>query len=169
MAFCAKCGTQVPDGVAFCTSCGAPMGAAAPGPDAAPQQNYQTNYQQQPYPVQTVDPWDHTAEFDPQDVSENKVFALLGYVFSLLGVLFVYLGAKDSKYAMFHAKNAVAISVVMGLVFLATALLSWTCIVPVAGAIFEIVILIVNIICIFDVFKGKAKEPAIIRGMNFLK
>ncbi|MCR5502452.1 MAG: zinc ribbon domain-containing protein [Lachnospiraceae bacterium] len=169
MAFCAKCGTQVPDGVAFCTSCGAPMGAAAPGPEASSQAGgYQANYQQ-PYQVQAADPWDHTAEFDPQDVSENKVFALLGYVFSLFGVLFVYLGAKDSKYAMFHAKNAVTISVVMGLVFLATALLSWTCIVPIAGAIFELVILIVNIICIFDVFKGKAKEPAIIRGMNFLK
>jgi len=30
MAFCAKCGTQVNEGVAFCPKCGAPQGAAAP-------------------------------------------------------------------------------------------------------------------------------------------
>jgi uncharacterized membrane protein len=30
MAFCTKCGAQVADGTAFCPSCGAPQGAAAP-------------------------------------------------------------------------------------------------------------------------------------------
>jgi len=34
MAFCAKCGAQLQEGVAFCGSCGAPAGAAASG--AAP-------------------------------------------------------------------------------------------------------------------------------------
>jgi hypothetical protein len=29
MAFCSECGTQVADGVQFCTSCGKPMGARA--------------------------------------------------------------------------------------------------------------------------------------------
>lgn len=28
MAFCTKCGTQLPDGAAFCTGCGSPMNAA---------------------------------------------------------------------------------------------------------------------------------------------
>jgi uncharacterized membrane protein len=31
MAFCAKCGTQVAEGVAFCSSCGAGQGAGASG------------------------------------------------------------------------------------------------------------------------------------------
>ena len=54
MAYCTKCGTQVADGVKFCTSCGSPMGAAQP--QAAPQQPQQQTSQpqsQQPY-VQQV-------------------------------------------------------------------------------------------------------------------
>ncbi len=126
--------------------------------------------QQQYYPAQAVTPaWDHTAEFDAKDISDNKVFALLGYLFSLAGVLFIYLGAKDSPYAMFHAKNAVTIAVVSGIVGLAASVLSWTCIVPIAAAVCVIIIAVVDIICIFQVFGGKAKEPAIIRGLNFLK
>ena len=76
MAYCTKCGTQVADGVKFCTSCGSPMGAAQP--QAAPQhlqpqaaqpqpqlqQQAQQAYAQQPYaqpqpqyaPVYTEEP-----------------------------------------------------------------------------------------------------------------
>ena len=32
MAFCAKCGTQLAEGVSFCASCGTPVGSAAGGP-----------------------------------------------------------------------------------------------------------------------------------------
>ena len=48
MAYCTKCGTQVADGVKFCTSCGSPMGAAQP--QAAPQQPQQQAAQPQPQP-----------------------------------------------------------------------------------------------------------------------
>lgn len=46
MAYCTKCGTQVAEGVKFCTSCGTPMGAAQP--QAAPQQPQQQAAQPQP-------------------------------------------------------------------------------------------------------------------------
>ena len=46
MAYCTKCGTQVADGVKFCTSCGSPMGAAQP--QAAPQPSQQQAPQPQP-------------------------------------------------------------------------------------------------------------------------
>ena len=36
MAFCSECGTQVADGVQFCTSCGKPMGARPAAAAAAP-------------------------------------------------------------------------------------------------------------------------------------
>ena len=61
MTYCTKCGTQVAEGVKFCTSCGNPMGTAQPQPQqqaaqpqqpqqqAAPQQPQQT-YQQAPQP-----------------------------------------------------------------------------------------------------------------------
>jgi len=35
MAFCAKCGAQVSEGMGFCGSCGAPVGAAGPSIGAA--------------------------------------------------------------------------------------------------------------------------------------
>ena len=35
MAFCAKCGTQMADGTAFCPKCGAPQGGAPAGGGAA--------------------------------------------------------------------------------------------------------------------------------------
>lgn len=47
MAYCTKCGTQVAEGVKFCTSCGTPMGVAQQ-PQPQPQQ-YQQPYQQPPY------------------------------------------------------------------------------------------------------------------------
>ena len=36
MAFCAKCGAQVAEGVGFCGACGAPVGAAAVPASSAP-------------------------------------------------------------------------------------------------------------------------------------
>jgi len=50
MAYCTKCGTQVADGVKFCTSCGSPMGVAQS--QAAPQQPQQQAAQPQPQPQQ---------------------------------------------------------------------------------------------------------------------
>lgn len=60
MAYCTKCGTQVAEGVKFCTSCGTTMGVAQqpqPQPQTAPQQpqpqpqqqQYKQPYQQPPY------------------------------------------------------------------------------------------------------------------------
>ena len=37
MAFCTFCGTQVPDDIKFCTSCGKPMGITATIPTPAQQ------------------------------------------------------------------------------------------------------------------------------------
>lgn len=56
MAYCTKCGTQVADGVKFCSSCGSPMGAAQP--QAAPQQPQPQAAQPQPQyaPVYTEEP-----------------------------------------------------------------------------------------------------------------
>lgn len=52
MAFCTNCGNQVPDGIKFCTSCGAPMGVTASvlptQPTQPAQQPVQPTIQQQP-------------------------------------------------------------------------------------------------------------------------
>ena len=67
MKFCPNCGTQLEEGAASCPSCGAVFAA--------------------PAPAVYVDPADHTAEFDPADISQNKVFAMLPYVMGIIGVV----------------------------------------------------------------------------------
>ncbi len=60
MAYCTKCGTQVADGVKFCTSCGSPIGVAQP--QAAQQQPQQQAVQSQP---QSQQPYVQQAQYAP--------------------------------------------------------------------------------------------------------
>ena len=64
MAYCTKCGTQVADGVKFCTSCGSPMRAAQP--QAAPQQPQPQAAQPQPQPQQQAYAQQPYAQPQPQ-------------------------------------------------------------------------------------------------------
>ena len=115
MAFCTKCGAQLPDGATFCTTCGAALEqAAAPAPhpqmpqQPQPQQPQmqqpqqpqmqQPQYQQmpqqfaqQPYPQMQYarpNPADHTAEFDKGDVKKFKFAAAIMYL-AVAGMFFV--------------------------------------------------------------------------------
>ena len=191
MAFCTKCGATIPDGSAFCTSCGATVGATAPGtpapgtpapeqpvqqtaPAPAPQPQYQQQFQQQyqqpQYQQAAPDIYDHTSEFDPKDVSDNKVIAMLIYLSGVIGLFISFIcGSTNSPYASFHARQFLKIYVIEILTVICTALLFWTFIVPIAAGIFTIVLEVIKIICFFQVCGGKAKEPAIVRGFKFLK
>lgn len=147
MAFCSNCGAEIPEGASNCPSCGAALGAVS-----APK----------------VDVFDHTAEFDAQDISENKVYALSAYLFSILGVMLCHILGKESPYARFHAREALKIDVVVLVVYLLSCLLCWTCIVPVAGVILLMILVVVKIIAFVQVCNGKAKEPWLIRSIGAL-
>lgn len=163
MKTCPICQTQVDDDTVFCTNCGAKFAgaepaAAAPGAAYAPQSTY---------PV--FDPYDHTAEFDSKDVSENKIFSMLGYLFGLIGIIIALLGSNSSPYAAFHIRQALKFTIVDILMLICTLLLCWTLIVPVAFVVMSIVLSVIKIICFFQICSGKAIEPAIIRSLKFLK
>ncbi len=171
--FCKKCGAEVPNGVGFCTKCGNPMGAVAapnpaPQPQMAPNQQFQGQQFQgqyyQPQPV--IQPWDHTAEFDAADISDNKVVAMSCYILGFIGIIISLLAAKDSKYAAFHARQGLKLSVCSALcgLMMFVPVLGWIC-----GPIGALILFVVKIICFFGVCGGKAKEPAIIRSFGFLK
>lgn len=119
---------------------------------------------QQPY----VDPKDHTAEFDPKDISENKVMALTAYLLGTIGIIIALLAAKESPYAGFHVRQALKLTIVNMLLTIITLVLCWTIIVPFAGAVCAIIIFVVRIICFFQVCSGKAKEAAIVSSFGFL-
>ena len=152
---CSKCGTQLAEGAGFCPNCGT---STAGGPQPQPQT--QAYY---------ADPTDHTREFDAKDISDNKVFAMLPYLMGVVGVIIALLASNESKYARFHVRQALKLDVFTILVTMATALLFWTCIMPVVGGIAEVALLVIRIICFVQVCKGQAKEPAIIKNLKLLK
>ena len=157
MAFCSNCGTQIPEGTTFCANCGTPVGA----PQQAPVQPV--------VPAPVFDPADHTAEFDPQDISDNKVLAMTPYILSTAGVIIALLAGQQSPYVMFHARQALKLDIVTILLSIITAVLCWTIIVPIAGGIAVTALVVIRIIAFFQVCKGQAKEPAIIKNLKFLK
>ena len=123
MKTCPNCKAQIEDSAAFCTACGtrfdAAQGAPAPVAPAAP----------------VVDPFDHTAEFDPKDISENKVVAMLTYILSFIGILIALHIGKESPYASFHLRQALKFLVLDALLTICGAVLVWTIVVPIAAAV----------------------------------
>ena len=152
MKFCPNCHLTYDDTANVCGQCGGPL---------------QVIPQQVPQAQPAYDPTDHTAEFSPQDISDNKVFAMLPYLMSFIGVIIALLAAPSSPYTMFHVRQGLKISVTSILVTIVGAIipfLGW-----IAAGICAIVILVVEIICFFRVCKGQAKEPPIIKNLGFLK
>lgn len=183
MKTCPNCGAQLNDDAMFCTQCGA---AAAASPEAGQYQSndqyqqydqYQQNGQYQQYnqyqqpPVQYVSPYDHTAEFDPEDISKGKPYCMLVYLAGIVGIIIALLasGAERSAYINFHVRQQIKFCVIQILTGIVMAVLGITIVIPIAGAIWLIILLVLRIIAFFQVCMGQAKEPAIIRAFPFLK
>ena len=157
MKYCPKCGAQMEDNALFCPNCGnnaQPNGS----PNQAPV-----------YAAPEPDPFDHTGEFDAKDISENKVLCMLVYLMGAIGIIYALLAGKDSKYVAFHVRQALKFEVVTILLAIVMALLFWTIIVPIVGGVCLAIVLVLKVICFFQICSGKAKEPAIIRSLGFLK
>lgn len=150
MKFCSKCGAQCEDNANCCHICGTSFVQANA---AAPVTN-------------VVDPHDHTAEFDPKDISDNKVVAMLCYLLGVLGVIIACLLSTDSKYVKFHVRACLKIMVI-------EALLLFALIVPFLGwlvyGVCTVICAVIRIIAFFQICGGKAKDPAIIGSFSFLK
>lgn len=158
MKICANCGKQLSDDADFCVNCGTSCAAA---PQA--QQNYANGYQ--PDYIS----YDHTSEFDSRDISYNKVFCIAVYLMGILGIIIAMLASHDSAYVSFHVRQSLKISIVEILIVLCSSVLFWTLIVPLAGLVCYIVLIVVRIICFFQICNGKSVEAAIIRNLDFLK
>lgn len=149
MKFCPNCGSQLEENALSCPACGAAFA--------------------QPAPVYAADPADHTAEFDASDISENKVMAMLPYLMGIIGVIIAMLARTESTYTGFHVRQFLKLAVCEALIGIISAVLCFTVIVPIAGAVCMIILLVIRIICFFQVCRGQAKEPAIVKSFGFLK
>lgn len=114
MKTCPNCHAQLDDNAIFCTACGTQFGAVPPQQNAIPPQQNAIPPQQNAVPPQPAfapayDPYDHTAEFDPKDISDNKVFAMICYLMGFIGIIVALLATNSSKYAMFHVRQALKI------------------------------------------------------------
>ena len=165
MKICPKCQTQLDDNAQFCTNCGTQFTTPNNSQQAQNYNPYQSPYTGAP----AYDPYDHTAEFDSKDISDNKVISMLVYLMGWIGIIIALLGSQTSPYAAFHVRQALKFTVVNILMLICALLLFWTIIVPIAYLVMSVVFFVIKIICFFQICTGKAKEPVIIRSLGFLK
>ena len=143
------------------------------GPGPIPRQgsgdhaHYHGNYHQEPYghPHPSFDPRDHTREFDPWDIDDNRLVAVLPYLFSVFGMIAAVL-IQDSPFVRFHLKNEIRLTV-------AAFIACIVCLVPFigwfVGGIFLIILCVLKVIVIIQVLSGKAKEIPFLCTIDFLK
>ena len=148
MAICNKCGQQIDDNVQTCPYCGAPNGVAGNA------QNFVNNF---------TNTADSTAQFDPQDIQDNKVMALLAY----LGFLFLIplLAAPNSKFARYHANQGLVLFILEAI----TSVISFIPFGWIISGILGIFGLVLTIIGIVNAANGQAKQLPLIGGITILK
>ena len=147
MKFCPNCRLTFDDSVSNCPQCNAPLMSVPNAAPAAPST-------------------DHTAEFNPADISENKILAMVPYLFGWIGIIITLLASGNSPFAFFHVKQALKIQVIL-------ALSCFLAIIPVIGwiavGVWAIITVVIDLICFVRVCQNKAQEPPIISSFKFLK
>ncbi len=156
MAFCTKCGAEIEDGAKFCALCGEATGAKTTADSVAETVKDKFN--------EFNNTADTTNEYDPADIENNKVMAVLAY-FGIL-VLIPIFAAKESKFARFHANQGLVL-------WLAGIILGVIGVIPIIGTIISIVgsiaTFVLFILGIINSATGKAKELPIIGKISLIK
>lgn len=151
MKKCPRCGAALDDRAQFCNYCGAVFGN--PNVPSAP-----VNFM----------PYDHTAEYDPADISKGKIYAMLPYLMGIIGVFIALLASNQSPFVEFHIRQYLKFTAVRILAGIVTVLTFWLVLPMIALPILLAVLYVIQIMTFFSVCSGKAKEPAIIRDLKFL-
>ncbi|MBE5859806.1 MAG: zinc-ribbon domain-containing protein [Butyrivibrio sp.] len=132
-----------------------------------PQGGYQNPQMGQPV-YMGVDPTDHTKEMDANDIAENKIYAITVYVLGWVGIVIAALIAKDSKFVRFHIAEMTRLLILQVIVGIITLVLFFTLIVPAAGGVFSLVLLVVRVVGFVNTCSGKAKEIPLMHSFKFL-
>lgn len=161
MAFCNKCGNQLPDGANNCPNCGAPAGNAQQNTQNA--QNFVNNM---------MNTADTTSQFDPQDINDNKGMSVLAYI----GFLFLVplLACPNSRFARYHTNQGLVLFLLEFALGVVTSIFTFIPVIgPIiggllsaVGGIFTLVLMILGII---NAAQGQAKELPLIGKITLLK
>lgn len=114
---------------------------------------------------------DRTAEFEAQDIQENKAMGILAYIGPLCFV--PMFAAKGSKWARFHANQGLILFIleaagqILGSVFGNIPYIGWLISLPFLAV--EIAAGVLAIISLVAAAKGQAKELPIVGGIKILK
>lgn len=114
---------------------------------------------------------DTTEEFEASDIEGNKVLALFAYLSWL--VLIPILGAKNSKFARFHANQGLVLAIAEIIAFFILGILrklpliGW--VFGLFGGLLELVCLAMAIIGIANALNGKAKELPFVGKFKILQ
>lgn len=187
MAFCQNCGAKLEEGVKFCPNCGTAVerntaggtGAAgagstgAAGTQANGSANEKKNFEETIQDLNNTE--DTTDQFDPEDIQKNKVMAVLSYIGIL--VLVPILGAKDSKFARYHANQglllliaSVAYNIALRIVNAILYAISWRlAFIGTILSVASIVFFVLMILGIVNAANGRAKELPVIGKYKLLK
>ena len=119
-----------------------------------------------------TDTADTTNEHDPQDIEKNKLMGILAYLGIL--VLIPLFAAKESKFARFHTNQGLILCICGIILYLICRILlaiSWklAALVGIFLWIIEVALLILAIIGIINVVKGRAKELPLVGKYRILK
>ena len=185
MSFCGNCGAQMEDGTKFCTSCGNPMEQKTMNQQQQQYQQQQQSSQQQQFNQQQYyqqsntyqqnytgtsnifDTADHTASYNPMDIEQNKVMAVLSYI----GILWLIpmFAAKQSPFARFHVKQGfllfgcgLADGILNFLFGLISVFVPGIWIITTLLNLINVVIFVFAILGIINAAQGKAKELPLI-------
>ncbi len=114
---------------------------------------------------------DTTAEYDQNDIEQNKVMAILAYLSWL--VLIPIFAAKESKFARFHANQGLVLAIAEIICWVVLGIL---CNIPLIGWIFAIAESLFSLVCVIfavigiaNAANGKAKELPIVGKFKILK
>ena len=169
---CKNCNSVINDDAKFCTNCGAP----------AEQQVEQTvvepvNEQNTQQGFNAEQNFNNDFLFDPEkmDIQQNKAKAVLSY-FGIL-VLVPIFGAKNSKFARFHANQGLVLMIFSFIsIFLQRILNSFLGnaggIIMLLSSVFSLINLALfafSIIGIVNAAKGKMKEVPVVGQIKILK
>ncbi len=123
MATCMYCNSQIPDGLKFCTNCGAALPVEAPIEQTVYDTNLQQSYQQPAYQQPSQQPNQQpysqaqpTSAAPAVEDSGSIGWAILGFIIPIVGIILFFVWMKTKPKCAQMALTGAVISIVLGFI-----------------------------------------------------